>query len=86
MANPNISLLGAVYPSVAGVTLPTQGGGTATFPWVEGSLTVTENDTYDVTGLAQLIVNVAGGGASPWTLISPKKIPSAPHPHLRLRR
>lgn len=69
MANPNISLLGATYSGVSGVTLPKQGGGTATFPWVEGSQTVTENDTYDVTGLAQLIVNVAGGGASPWTLI-----------------
>lgn len=69
MANPNISLLGATYSSVAGVTLPKQGGGTATFPWVEGSREVTENDTYDVTGLAQLIVNVAGGGSSPWTLI-----------------
>lgn len=69
MANPNISLLGATYSSVAGVTLPKQGGGTATFPWVEGSQTVTENDTYDVTNLAQLVVNVSGGGASPWTLI-----------------
>ena len=70
MANPNITLLGATYSSVAGVTLPKQGGGTATFPWVEGSREVTENDTYDVTGLAQLIVNVAGGGgSSPWTLI-----------------
>ena len=69
MANPNISLLGAVYPSVAGVTLPKQGGGTATFPWVEGSQTVTENDTYNVTNLAQLVVNVSGGGSSPWTLI-----------------
>ncbi len=70
MASPNISLLGATYPSVAGVTLPVSGGGTATFPWVEGSQTVTENDTYDVTNLSSLIVNVAGGGgASPWTLI-----------------
>jgi hypothetical protein len=69
MANPNISLLGATYSGVSGVTLPKQGGGTATFPWVEGSQTVTENDTYNVTNLAQLIVNVSGGGSSPWTLI-----------------
>lgn len=64
MAKPNISLLGATYSGVAGVTLPKQGGGTATFPWVEGSETKTQNGTYDVTNLAQLIVNVAGGGGS----------------------
>lgn len=61
MAKPNISLLGATYSGVAGVTLPKSGGGTATFPWVEGSDTVTQNDTYDVTNLAELVVNVSGG-------------------------
>jgi hypothetical protein len=74
MANPNISLLGATYSGVAGVTLPKSGGGTATFPWVEGSQTVTENDTYDVTNLAQLVVNVSGGGASPLTLIDERTV------------
>ena len=64
MAEPNISLLGATYSGVTGVTLPVSGGGTATFPWVEGSETKTQNGTYDVTNLAQLIVNVAGGGGS----------------------
>lgn len=64
MANPDISLLGATYSGVSGVTLPKSGGGTATFPWVEGSETKTQNGTYDVTNLAQLIVNVAGGGGS----------------------
>ena len=63
MAKPNISLLGATYSGVAGVTLPQSGGGTATFPWVEGSETKTVNGTYDVTNLAQIIVNVAGGGS-----------------------
>lgn len=62
MAEPNISLLGATYSGVTGVTLPVSGGGTATFPWVEGSETKTQNGTYDVTNLAQLIVNVSGGG------------------------
>lgn len=62
MAKPNISLLGATYSGVAGVTLPKSGGGTATFPWVEGSETKTENGTYDVTNLAELVVNVSGGG------------------------
>ena len=66
MAEPNISLLGATYSGVKGVTLPKSGGGTATFPWVEGSETKTANGTYDVTNLAQLIVNVSGGGSSPW--------------------
>lgn len=62
MAKPNISLLGATYSGVSGVTLPVSGGGTATFPWVEGSETKTANGTYDVTNLAQLIVNVSGSG------------------------
>lgn len=64
MANPSISLLGATYSNVAGVTLPKSGGGTATFPWVEGSETKTENGTYDVTNLAELVVNVSGGSGT----------------------
>lgn len=64
MANPNITLLGATYSGVSGVTLPKQGGGTATFPWVEGSETKTANGTYDVTSLAEIVVNVSGGGGS----------------------
>ena len=66
MANPNISLLGATYSGVSGVTLPTSGGGTATFPFVEGSQTITTNNTYDVTSLAQVIVNVAGSVGYPY--------------------
>lgn len=62
MANPNISLLGATYSGVSGVSLPKQGGGTATFPWVEGSQTITTNGTVDVTNLAEVVVNVSGGG------------------------
>ena len=64
MANPDIQLMGATYPAVSGVTLPVAGGGTATFPFVEGSQNITTNNTYDVTNLAQVIVNVAGGGGS----------------------
>ena len=64
MSAPNISLLNATYSGVEGVTLPKSGGGTATFPWVEGSETKTANGTYDVTNLAQLVVNVSGGGGS----------------------
>jgi len=66
MATPNIALLNAVYNGVSGVTLPTQGGGTATFPWVEGSQNITQNGTVDVTNLAQVVVSVSGGGGSGW--------------------
>lgn len=62
MANPSISLWGAVYSAVPGVTLPTSGGGEATFQWVEGSQTISENGTYDVTALEEVVVNVSGGG------------------------
>lgn len=62
MADPNITLMGATYPSVSGVSLPKSGGGTATFPWVEGSETKTENGTYDVTRLAEVVVNVPNSG------------------------
>ena len=64
MSAPNISLLGATYNSVAGVTLPKSGGGTATFPWVEGSQTINANGTVDVTSLAEVVVAVSGGGGS----------------------
>ena len=36
---------------------------------VSGSETKTANGTYDVTNLAELIVNVSGGGGSNWTLL-----------------
>ena len=35
---------------------------------VSGSQTVTTNDTYDVTNLAELVVNVSGGGSSSMTI------------------
>lgn len=71
MSEPNISLLGATYSGVKGVTLPKQGGGTATFPWVEGSETKTANGTYDVTNLAEVIVNVSGGGGGSYPQFGP---------------
>lgn len=74
MANPNISLLGATYSGVSGVTLPKSGGGTATFPWVEGSQEITENGTVDVTNLASVNVNVSGGGGSSYTLLVSKEL------------
>lgn len=58
----NITLMGASYSDVPAVNLPKTGGGMATFLEVAGSQTFTENGTFDVSTLAQAIVNVAGGG------------------------
>lgn len=67
MSAPNISLMGANYPSVAGVTLPKQGGGTATFPWVEGTKSITSSGTTDVTKYASASV-AAGSATAPSTI------------------
>ena len=77
MAKPNISLWGATYSGAAGVTVPKQGGGTATFPWVEGSETKTQNGTYDVSTLAEIVINVAGGGGSGLTYETGTYTPTA---------
>lgn len=60
----NITLLGASYPDVPAVELPTTGGGISTFYEVDGSDTVTANGTYDVTALASIVVNVAASGGT----------------------
>ena len=57
----NISLFGANYTDVPAVDLPKTGGGTARFHEVSGSQTITTNNTYDVTNLAQVVVSVSGG-------------------------
>lgn len=67
MSAPNISLMGANYPSVEGVTLPKQGGGTATFPWVEGTKSITSSGTTDVTKYASASV-AAGSATAPSTI------------------
>lgn len=41
---------------------------------VSGSETKTANGTYDVTNLAQLVVNVSGGGSSNFTLLGTKTV------------
>lgn len=61
MANPSISLWGATYSAVPGVSLPTSEGEEATFLWVEGSQTLSQNGTYDVSALEEVVVNVSGG-------------------------
>jgi hypothetical protein len=61
----NISLWGALYPDVPYITLPTDNGSARFYDDV-GSEIVTQNGTYDVKGLAEMVVNVSGGsgGAS----------------------
>lgn len=66
----NITLMGASYSDVPAVTLPQTGGGTATFYDASGSQTITTNGTYDVTTLAQAVVNVSGGGGSDYELLA----------------
>lgn len=63
----DIILLGQTYYDVPDVNLPQVGGGTAVFYEVSGSQTLTQNDTYDVTTLASVTVNVSGGGGNEWT-------------------
>ena len=58
----DITLLGVDYEDVPAVQLPATGGGSATFLEVSGSQNITENDTYNVSTLAQVVVNVAGSG------------------------
>ena len=41
---------------------------------VSGSETKTANGTYDVTNLAELVVNVSGGGSSNFTLLGTKSV------------
>lgn len=54
----DITLLGATYTGVPAVTLPTSGGGTATFYDEVGSLPVTANGTYSVNGYASVDVSL----------------------------
>lgn len=58
----NVTVNGASYSDVPAVDLPLTAGGMTRFYDCTGSKTVTQNGSVDVTGLAQLIVNVAGGG------------------------
>ena len=69
----------SVTPSVTNTTGYIEGGthtGTgvtvSASELVSGSQTITENDTYDVTNLASVIVNVSGG--SSYTLLTTKEV------------
>lgn len=61
----NVTIAGASYSGVPSINVPQTGGGTATFYDCVGSKTLTENGTADVTGLASVLVDVAGSGGLP---------------------
>ena len=61
----DIVIAGGTFNGVPSVEFTKPDRGTATFYDCVGSATATENKTYDVTGLASMIVNVAGGGGLP---------------------
>lgn len=58
----NVTIAGANYSNVPAISIPQTGGGKATFYDCTGNLDITENGTYDVTGLATALVNISGGG------------------------
>ena len=60
----NVTIGGRQYSDVPAIQCNKTGGGTATFYDVSGSQTFTTNGTYDVTTLAEAVVNVSGGGSS----------------------
>lgn len=61
----NVTIAGNSYSSVPAVDIPLTAGGTARFYSCEGSTDITENGSFDVTGLASVLVNVASGGGLP---------------------
>lgn len=62
----NLTIFGTTYSNVAGFKATDTDSNTKTFIRPTGSETKTVNGTYDVTNLAQLVVNVSGGGNYPW--------------------
>lgn len=58
----NITWLGNSYSDVGFVDFPKTGGGLATFFDVGGSQQISQNGTYDVSALAEVVVDVTGGG------------------------
>jgi hypothetical protein len=54
----NVTLWNASYSNVPAITVPKTGGGTATFYDADGTQTKTQNGTYDVTYLSELVVDV----------------------------
>lgn len=63
MAHPNIELMGAVYPTVPAVTLPKQGGGTATF-----------TDTFDTANATASDINVGSSAYVAGVLVNGSQV------------
>ena len=71
VSNHSISVTPSVTNTTGYITGSTINGTAVTVSaseLVSGSQTVTTNDTYDVTNLAELVVNVSGGGSSSMTI------------------
>lgn len=58
----NITINGAKYNDVPRVDVPSQSGGVSSFYETNGTLSVTENGTYDVKSKESVAVNVASSG------------------------
>lgn len=57
-----LEVFGVEYTNVAGFKAKDDNGQTKIYVRPQGSLSITSNNTYDVTGYASAIVNVSGGG------------------------
>lgn len=71
VSNHSVSVTPSVTNTTGYITGSTKTGTAVTVSaseLVSGSQTVTTNDTYDVTNLAELVVNVQGGGSSTMTI------------------
>lgn len=61
---PDITIAGATFRNVPQIDIPKDGGGTASFVYEDGSKSITENGTHDVSGFSEAIVNVSGGATN----------------------
>lgn len=77
VSNHSVSVTPSVTNTTGYITGSTKTGTAVTVSaseLVSGSETKTANGTYDVTNLAQLVVNVSGGGSSNFTLLGTKSL------------
>ena len=77
VSNHSVSVTPSVTNTTGYITGSTKTGTAVTVSaseLVSGSETKTANGTYDVTNLAQLVVNVSGGGSSNFTLLGTKSV------------
>lgn len=77
VSNHSVSVTPSVTNTTGYITGSTKTGTAVTVSaseLVSGSETKTANGTYDVTNLAELVVNVSGGGTSNFTLLGTKSL------------